>query len=243
MNAQDDERSIVALSASQMYSDGQQIWPTYDRWHLHVREQIESFVQKHCLNWLVTAPTVLDVGCGKDGYSWLPVHTIGLDKFFEQVAGRERAVVGDIEALPFRAGSFDVVICVGSVINYASALEAISELARVLAKGGRLVLHFESSASFELFAKPPWNALAYLNSCENSYRNDHIWVYAPRLIRKALTMAGFRIIAEGHFHILPALLVRFGVSQTSAAALAKFDRLFGWLSAFADNVILLAEKT
>lgn len=242
MDAANDERSIVALSASRMYADGQQIWPAHDRWHSHVRQQIDQFVQKHCLTLLREAHAVLDVGCGKDGYSWLPPHTIGLDKFFEQVAGNERAVVGDIEMLPFAADYFDVVLCVGSVINYVSALEAVSELARVLSKRGRLVLHFESSSSFELIAKPSWNALTYMHSCENSLRDDHIWVYAPRLIRKALAMSGLRIIAQGHFHIIPALLVRFGLNQNSAAKLAKVDPLFQWLSPFADNVILLAEK-
>lgn len=185
----------------------------------------------------------MDVGCGNDGYAWMPKATVSADKFYEQVANLQRAVVADIESLPFRAGSFDLSFCVGSVINYASALEAISELARVTAKGGHLYLHFETSTSFEQLGRPSWNAQVHLNKTENSFRTDHVWIYAPRFITTILSKAGFRVIAKERFHILSALLVRLGADPNRATQACRFDKIVKWLSGFADNVILLAERT
>lgn len=58
-------------------------------------------------------------------------------------------VVGNIEEMPFNNESFDIVICVGSVLNYCDSLKAINELSRVLRKNGTLILEFENSYSFE----------------------------------------------------------------------------------------------
>jgi ubiquinone/menaquinone biosynthesis C-methylase UbiE len=47
-------------------------------------------------------------------------------------------VVGELEALPFPAGRFDVAICVGS-LDYTEKPRAISELSRVTREGGLVV--------------------------------------------------------------------------------------------------------
>jgi SAM-dependent methyltransferase len=243
MTFSDDEKSIVSRSADQMYAAGQEIWPPYDRWHLHARNRIEQFILRFRALTLDRCQAILDVGCGRDGYAWTPQDAINLDKFYEQVAQKSRAVVGDLENLPFATASFDLVLCVGSVINYVSAMEAVAELARVTANRGRLFLHFETSTSFEQIGKSSWNALATINRTENSYRTDHVWIYSPQFILKALSDSGFKILAQDRFHILSALLSRCGMEQDRASRAARLDKFFFWLSAFADNIIVLAERT
>jgi ubiquinone/menaquinone biosynthesis C-methylase UbiE len=53
----------------------------------------------------------------------------------------ERLLQADIEALPFRADSFDAVAATG-VLEYANLAQALSELVRVLRPGGRLVVSY-----------------------------------------------------------------------------------------------------
>jgi SAM-dependent methyltransferase len=237
-----DGRTTVRESANRMYSAGQEIWSSGDLWHQHMRRQIEAFVLRHGKPLLELSPAILDAGCGRDSYSWMPPHTTNLDYFYEQVSEKQHAVVGDVKALPFVPSAFDLVFCIGSVLNYVSAFEAIAELARVCKPGAHLFLQFESSSSFEQIFRSSWNAPAHLNRTVNAGRTDHIWIYSPSYIFDVLKQVGFRVVDSNRFHILPALLTRIGVGHGRAAAIAKSDEFFPWLGLFADNVILLAER-
>jgi ubiquinone/menaquinone biosynthesis C-methylase UbiE len=98
---------------------------------------------------------VLEIGCGR-GIALLPlarllepVRLTGLDiepRFLEDARLRlDRAgitaelVPGDARALPFPAASFDLVIDFGTCYHIARAEDALREVARVLAPGGRFV--------------------------------------------------------------------------------------------------------
>lgn len=98
------------------------------------------------------ARRVLDVGCGTgrllaDLASARPgLRAAGLDlapgmcRAARAAAPRAAVAAGDAEALPFRAGAFDLVAST-STFQWLQALEpALRECARVLAPGGRLVL-------------------------------------------------------------------------------------------------------
>jgi SAM-dependent methyltransferase len=54
--------------------------------------------------------------------------------------GRVTRVVGDIEALPLRAGSFDVVIAAATLHYAVDLFRALAEAARVLRPGGLLII-------------------------------------------------------------------------------------------------------
>jgi SAM-dependent methyltransferase len=56
------------------------------------------------------------------------------------VAPRARFVVGQVERLPFAAGSFDLVTAAGS-LNYADLPSALAEIARVLTPDGTFLLY------------------------------------------------------------------------------------------------------
>jgi SAM-dependent methyltransferase len=111
----------------------------------------------------VEARRVLDVGCGS-GQELIPyvqrgAVSIGLDvaeeagragrELFTQL-GRPSAVAflrGTVETLPFRDGSFDVVIC-RLVLPYVDNSRSLAEMIRVLRPRGVLLLQCLSLANY-----------------------------------------------------------------------------------------------
>jgi SAM-dependent methyltransferase len=91
---------------------------------------------------------VLEVGCGQ---GWLSerIHrelgcdVVALDQSEHMVELTRRrgveAIVGDVQALPFDDAAFDCVVAAWMLYHAADIDRALSELARVLVPGGRLV--------------------------------------------------------------------------------------------------------
>jgi SAM-dependent methyltransferase len=91
---------------------------------------------------------VLEVGCGEGEFAErlireLGVEVLALDQSARMVElARERGVdarVGDVQELPFEDGSFDAAVAAWMLYHVPQLDRALSELARVLRPGGRLV--------------------------------------------------------------------------------------------------------
>ena len=91
---------------------------------------------------------ILEVGCGEGELAARMVRELGagvvaLDQSERMVEiTRDRgvdAIVGDVEALPFEDGEFDCAVAAWMLFHVADVEVALSELARVLRPGGRLV--------------------------------------------------------------------------------------------------------
>lgn len=89
---------------------------------------------------------LLDVGCGNAGMTdvWRGqgARAVGVDLDWARLAGAEGVVAGDVTALPFRDGVFDVVFAHDVMEHVASTAGALDEIARVLAAGGRAFVSF-----------------------------------------------------------------------------------------------------
>lgn len=102
---------------------------------------------------------VLEVGCGPGGLSielvrghGLKVTGLDLDPAMIEraTANADRAsagggfrpdfVVGDVAALPFAVGSFDLVVSTFSMHHWADRAAGLAEIARVLRPGGRALI-------------------------------------------------------------------------------------------------------
>lgn len=120
--------------------------------------------------WLLGVPhgvRVLEIGCGQGAALAAiarrrsPSRLAGIDIDARSLIRaeqnlRDRGVacelaVGDARRIPFRDGAFDVVIDFGTCYHIGRAVEAISEIERVLAAGGRFV--FETRVS-QLMSHP-----------------------------------------------------------------------------------------
>lgn len=96
----------------------------------------------------VAPRAALEVGCGEGELAErvqneLGVEIVALDQSERMVElTRARGIdarVGDVVALPFEDGSFDVAIAAWMLYHVSAVDRAVGELARVLAPGGRLV--------------------------------------------------------------------------------------------------------
>lgn len=102
----------------------------------------------------------LDAGCGTgfqaqvlERLGWR-VHGLDLAAALLAAArerlARPRLARGDLGALPYAAGAFDVAVCCGSTLSFvADPARALAELGRVLRPGGRLLVECEHRWSLD----------------------------------------------------------------------------------------------
>jgi SAM-dependent methyltransferase len=243
MHELSDPSQVIRSSAQELYGSKQANWPpATDGWNDYKFSRMERFVLDTGSHLLPGNSRILDAGCGIGVYEWMPPRAINVDLFISQIRGRPNATVADIERLPFADRTFDLVFCLGSVLNYVSAERTLGEIARVSDTSALLYLHFEPSSSFEHIFKKGWNAPNYLNRTVNATREDYVWIYSPRYVFGLLASLGFKVRKTARFHILSSLFYKLGVPQDTAYKAARLDPVVPWLNFFADDVILLAEK-
>jgi len=78
---------------------------------------------------------------------------------------------GDLASLPFGENEFDVIWCQHTLMNIADKESVLKELARVLKKGGRLVLHeVVRGKNRKIHLPVPWadsSSISFLENAEN----------------------------------------------------------------------------
>jgi SAM-dependent methyltransferase len=169
-----------------------------------------------------------------------------LDLFESKVATTQQRLIANIGNIPTENSSFDVVICVGSVINYADPVRAIREFSRVLRTGGLLIVEYERSASSEhLWNKRSWRSCLRVKTFYGSLAT-YLWVYGDGFIDGLLLASGFKPITEFRFHALSSAVL----AATNSPRIAS---LFTWGDSFlaqtwpfrliASNRILAVEKS
>ncbi|MDF1558004.1 MAG: methyltransferase domain-containing protein [ANME-2 cluster archaeon] len=153
---------------------------------------------------LIGDETVLDVATGT-GYLAMALsphvkRVIGIDitprmlelavqAAREEGLGNIENLVGDVEHLPFCEPEFDVVSARFSFHHFPAPLESLSEMARVLRPGGRLVI--EDMVSSEDAAKSE-----YQNIMENLRDPSHIKHYRASELEHMMREAGLEVVCR-----------------------------------------------
>ena len=137
-------------SASRGYFDAEAShYETHRRWRRVKRQQSLTLAALE----LQTDDLLLDIGCGTGAAireaAALVSRAVGLDLAPGMIEEARRLAaglpnvefeIGDSEDLPFADGEFTAVLCSTSLHHYPHPGEAVCEMARVLAPGGRVAI-------------------------------------------------------------------------------------------------------
>lgn len=241
------QREQIRKSAQRRYTSIETIWRDDDPWHMHTLRSIRSFIDAVRCDYKVSSKSsVLNVGSAGIDHGFFPDKQLHVDIVETLIKAQTRAVVADVELLPFRPNAFDHVLCVGSVVNYCSILEALTEIHRVLATKGVLVLEYETTSSFEYIGTSTYQKDIDIVDTFYQGQKERIWIYSDKFVSMLLNSFGLVERRRARIHILSPLAYRLTRDESVASRLGRLDGLMKripWVRHHASNVIVVCQKT
>lgn len=234
-----DEHKKVQDIAKDNYNNSSP-WPQNDAWHSYTHQTIHNYVQ-HTLDSLNLSceKIILNAGCGLTTYitSATIIYMDIVEKYVERF---ENHLVASIEKIPISNYSVDVIICVGSVLNYADIQKAFSEFKRVLNPKGFLIIEYERSNSAEFLFRKHYGDTVFLKKYHYNGQNHSLWMYNEKLVMLLSKYYGFSLIKKYRFHIISSILYRMGLPEEKAAYYSHLDTFTQLISyPFAHNEIAI----
>lgn len=238
------KKRIDYKTVKEFYSKVDNVWPSNNRWHNYNQSEIKKYIHKKLNNVLHSSKKVLNAGSGGTNYD-LGIEMYHVDIVENKIKKYKHHFVTSIENIPFKDNFFDIVICVGSVINYCDAAKTVNELIRVLKHNGIIILEYENSYSFEYM-----NTISYKSSAAiitTSYFNKphNMWVYSNKYICKLLLSNKIIIMDRHPYHILSSLIVHYTKDERLASRFSFLDVIFRhipFIRNHSGNTILLGRK-
>ena len=233
-------KELDANEIKAFYESIDTVWPKNNRWHDYNQSEIKNYIHRFPLQ----NRKILNAGSGGNDYG-LNTDMCHLDIAENKIENAKNYVVGSIERMPFDNNSFDVVICVGSVLNYCDAVKAINEMARVLKNNGVLILEFENSYSFEFKNTTAYKAAATVVTTEYFNAPHKMWVYSLDYIREILCDNNLVPNNIYPYHILSSFAYFYSRNENKAAKYAPLDKILRHIPIVrkhSGNVIISCKK-
>jgi SAM-dependent methyltransferase len=195
----------------------------------------------------IEAPArVLDVGCGAGTYvrflTGLHHEVFGLDyslpSLSRAVAADPRQACcyasGEAYRLPFRDGSFDLVVLIGVLQTLEDPGRAVGEMARVVRPGGLIV--FEVLNAVEV--------VALLKSARDRLRASppRLRTYSPGETRRWLSVAGLAPVRRVGIYLPPRRLPGLGRTLMRDGVMRGVDRIPGVSTLLAHAFLVVAKR-
>lgn len=223
------------------YNTAKETWPTNDPWHIYTHNYLTQKVQQY-LKVFSAGTLILNAGAGDTRYE-SPATFYDVDIAEEKLINSSHPIVANIESLPFEDNYFDCVICVGSVLNYCDLYSSLSELIRVLAHKGSLLIEYERSQSAEFLFTHRYNSTIFPATYHYNGQNHKLWLYSDAYVINFLQQQHIQISQIDYFHGISSLISRFTKNEPQAAQLAAYDHKVPWLLKYtAHNCIIWGSK-
>jgi SAM-dependent methyltransferase len=120
---------------------------------------------------------------------------------FTDASNPLHAAAGDVRALPFANGSFDVVYSMGTIEHFDETEQAVGEMVRVLKPGGRAIIGVPNR--HDPFLRP---LMATLMQALGLYAYGYEKSYSRRALREMLERGGLRVTDETAILFIPGQL-------------------------------------
>lgn len=245
MNFYSNEKGLFYMenqNAKEIYSSMDNVWPDNNQWYDYTHRTIIEFIENNLSHKLHTQNIYLNAGSGGSVYN-LAGKCYHVDIAENLIHSLPNHYVASIENLPFEDSMFDATICVGSVINYCSALESIAELARTLKTGGYLIIEFERSNTAELWFNKEYGKQITMQKYEYLNHIHTLWLYREQYMRRLLKENGLNVIKYKRFHSLSALVNKITQKEDLSGMYSKYDDILSPFSRYmAHNIIMLCIK-
>jgi len=150
---------------------------------------------------------ILDVGCAggsmanKVGYIFPKSKITGIDAYKDSIKyAKEKYpginfLVADAHNLPFKANTFDMVICYETIEHVVNPKKVLNEIKRVMKKSGiALVVMDSGSPLFRLV----W--YAWENTKGKVWKDAHLHPFHHMELEEVIKKSGFRIIKKQFSH-------------------------------------------
>jgi len=237
----DEQKQILELAIRNFSQD--ESCPFENLWYYITQERTHRKVRTWLKNKINAKTLILNAGSGGLDYGIKDGVMVHLDIVGKLVDKHEKHIIASIDSIPCEDNSFDVVICVGSVLNYADIILGIRELCRVLKPSGTLILEFERSNSAEfLFTKNRHKNVVLCDAKYGDQRHKY-WVFDEEFVCYTLQNYGMNCEKKFRFHTVSSLILRITKSEKLAARFAFFDYFCQIISyRLASNVMLCLKK-
>lgn len=240
-------REIDPKMVADRYNSMETIWNRTDRWHLWTESRIGNFISNvFSKNKEFHNFKILNAGSGGNSYGINENNILHIDIAGSKISHLKNSLISDLHQIPLTDKEFDMILCVGSVINYCDPIVVISEFNRLIKPNGYLLLEFENSRTFELLGKPGFNKKAALVKTFFNNESELIWFFSESYIKQIVNLNGYKIVRLKRFHIISPLIYRVFKFENVAARFAWLDSLFSFLPfirKFSSNTILLLRKS
>lgn len=213
-----------------------------DDWHIETGKAINKVIEPVLAKYDSKDSVILNAGSGGVFYQTLG-KLIQLDIVEENIKRFKHHIVASIEKIPLDDNSIDIVICVGSVLNYADADRSLKEFNRILKPNGILILEFERTNSGEFLFNKKHNKESFVQKYEYNNQEHLLMLYNEKFIINKLKRENFAIESKTRFHIMSTLLFRLGWNEQKVHKYIKYDWLLKPFSyGLAHNVIMVLKK-
>lgn len=189
---------------------------------------------------------VLDLGCGAGTYvrllAGLGHRAVGLDYSLPSLARavaadpgwKGRYVAGEAYALPFKDGTFNLVVSIGVLQALEHPERALDEMVRVLHPGGTLVVEALNGRGPVTLARQAARTVQGLPS--------HVRTYDPRKISSWLEERGLRLLRKVGLYLPPRHLPGLAHLLDLAPVVRALEASPGLAGAAAHAFLFVAQK-
>lgn len=148
---------IAQILIKSLKEEGKNPWMDEEHW-----KKSEEDTAEICKQYLKPGDRILDVGCGTGRMLsyFSNVKKYGIDISIDMAAmAREKGIeacMGNVEDLPYKDGSMDLVVCTDVLEHVFDLYKTISEINRVVKAGGYIILRVPQDEDLSPYLDPSY---------------------------------------------------------------------------------------